>query len=89
MSAVVYLNSPVARKTSSKTLSALTSGHILQGARWSYRILGAVKGDNTHTSDVYKAEVVPRESVRDVPKAPQWFIVLYQPYLDSEANSAT
>ncbi len=70
-------------------MSVLTPEYILQGARWNYRILSPVKGDNTHRSTVFKAEVIPRESTRDAPKAPQWFIVLHQPYLHFEAKFAT
>lgn len=36
-----------------------------------------VKGDHTHTSDVFKAQVVPRENARVNPHVPEWFVVLH------------
>lgn len=52
-------------------MSSLAPGH-LQGAHWDYRIVGTVKGDNTHASAVFKAKAVPRENA---PNAPQWAII--------------
>lgn len=53
-------------------MSSLAPGHLLQGARWDYRIVDAVKGDSTHTSTVYKAKVLPRENATNVPK---WLVI--------------
>lgn len=58
-------------------MPSLAPGSILQGARWNYRILKLVKGDNTHISTVFKAKVIPRQNTRNDPRAPQWFVVLY------------
>ncbi|KAL7626845.1 hypothetical protein AAE478_003619 [Parahypoxylon ruwenzoriense] len=64
-------------------MSSLAPGHILPGARWNYRVLEAVKGDKTHASTVFKAEVVRHGNTIN---APQWFVVLHQPSPNSEAN---
>jgi hypothetical protein len=58
-----------------RKMSSLTPGHVLRGARWNYRVLEPVKGDSTHISTVFKAQVVPRECV--VPEVPEWFVVLH------------
>lgn len=42
-----------------------------------------------HISEDFKAQVVPLEKARIDFKAPEWFVVLQQPYLESQANSAT
>ncbi|CAG8937788.1 unnamed protein product [Penicillium salamii] len=72
MNLIIHPALTAARKSSSRTMSSLAPGNILQGARWNYRILSPIKGDNTHISTVLKAEVVPRENSRNAPKAPQW-----------------
>ncbi|KAK2764424.1 hypothetical protein FQN54_009118 [Arachnomyces sp. PD_36] len=56
-------------------MSFLAPGRVLQGARWDYRILTPVKGDNTHISTVFKAEVIQRESADTSSRAPQWALV--------------
>lgn len=61
------------RNSLRRTMSSLAPGHLLQGAHWDYRIVHAVKGDNTHSSAVFKANVVPRENVHN---APQWFVCI-------------
>jgi hypothetical protein len=66
-----------ARNSLLRTVSSLAPGYILQGAHWTYRIVEPVKGDNTHISTVFKAEVVLRENARNEPKAPHWFVVLH------------
>lgn len=53
------------------SLARLAPGHTLPGARWDYRIVKAVKGDNTHRSAVFMAKVLPHD---DVPNPPQWFV---------------
>ena len=62
-------------KYSFRPMSSLSPGHILRGARWDYRILIPIKEDETHTSTVFKAAVIPREDVRIDDKSPPWFIV--------------
>lgn len=49
-------------------MSSLAPGHLLQGAKWGYRITDTIKGDNTHASSVFKARVVPRKNGPDTPK---------------------
>jgi hypothetical protein len=56
-------------------MSSLATGHVLPGRKWNYRILKIVQGDKTHTSMVYKAEIVPNETSHDVP---QWLVTLDQ-----------
>ncbi|KAJ5382424.1 hypothetical protein N7517_000335 [Penicillium concentricum] len=56
-------------------MSSLSPGNILQGADWNYRILDLVKGDNTHISTVFKAEIIPHEYPRSALKAPQWAFI--------------
>ncbi|KAK4861534.1 hypothetical protein LT330_003569 [Penicillium expansum] len=53
-------------------MSSLAPRNILQGAHWNYRILDRVKGDNTHISNVFKAEVIPRENPHNASKPPRW-----------------
>ncbi|KAJ5950472.1 uncharacterized protein N7479_008885 [Penicillium vulpinum] len=64
------INNPLIR-----TISSLVPGNILQGAQWNYRILNLVKGDSTHISTVFKAEVIPRDDSRNVPEGPQWAFI--------------
>ncbi|KAA8611687.1 Serine/threonine-protein kinase DCLK [Pyrenophora tritici-repentis] len=52
------------------SLARLAPGQTLAGARWDYRIVNAIKGDNSHQSTVYKAEVHPRTDVSDSPNGP-------------------
>lgn len=73
MYSVIRPTLSAARNHSSRTMSSLAPGYILQGACWNYRILSPVKGDTTHISTVFKAQVVPHGHA---PKAPQWFVVL-------------
>ncbi|KAJ6118792.1 hypothetical protein N7471_013412 [Penicillium samsonianum] len=56
-------------------MSSLTPGHVLQGACWNYSLMEHVKGDHTHNSDVFKAQVVPRENARVVPEVPKWAFI--------------
>lgn len=65
-----------ARNSLPRTMSSLASGYILQGACWNYRILKPVKGDSTHISNVFKAEVVPHGNASNASKAPQWFVCI-------------
>ncbi|KAJ5908739.1 hypothetical protein N7495_001421 [Penicillium taxi] len=53
-------------------MSSLAPGNILQGAYWKYRILDPIKGDKTHLSTVFKAEVIADE---DAHKTPKWAII--------------
>lgn len=53
------------------SLARFAPGHTLAGARWDYRIVKGIKGDNTHRSTVYMAEALPHA---DVPEPPQWFV---------------
>jgi len=62
----------------SRTMSSLSPGHILQGTRWNYRILHPVKGDDTHISTVFKAEIISRENTRNAPEGPQWSVLLHR-----------
>lgn len=66
-----------ARPSLSRIMSSLAPGNILQGAHWNYRVVNPVKGDNTHTSSVFKAEVLSRLNARNAPGAPQWFVMFY------------
>ncbi|KAF9890791.1 hypothetical protein FE257_005361 [Aspergillus nanangensis] len=56
-------------------MSSLAPGSILQGAHWNYRILNPVKGDNTHLSTVFKAEVLLRGNARNDPKPPELALI--------------
>lgn len=56
-------------------MPSLAPGHVLPGGKWNYRIHEIVHGDKTHTSTVYKAEVVPNKTSHDVP---QWSVALDQ-----------
>ncbi|CAG8300152.1 unnamed protein product [Penicillium nalgiovense] len=56
-------------------MSSLTPGHVLQGARWNYRVLEPVNGDGTHISTVFKAQVVPRERVVPEVEVPEWSLI--------------
>ncbi|XHF99305.1 hypothetical protein AWENTII_002812 [Aspergillus wentii] len=67
-----------ARSSLSRYMSSHAPGYILQGALWSYRILKPVKGDDTHISNVYKAEVVLHENApkaSHAPQAPKWALI--------------
>ncbi|KAF1950008.1 kinase-like protein [Byssothecium circinans] len=72
MRSLIHLTCSTARNSSSRTMSSLAPGHLLQGAHWGYRIVDAVKGDNTHASAVFKARVLPRENASN---APHWAII--------------
>ncbi|KXG53972.1 uncharacterized protein PGRI_010220 [Penicillium griseofulvum] len=63
-----------ARSSLARKLPSLTPGQVLRGVRWNYRILEHIKGDNTHISNIFKAQVVPRNTrvATKVPKVPQW-----------------
>ncbi|KAI1502223.1 hypothetical protein F5X99DRAFT_408402 [Biscogniauxia marginata] len=52
-------------------MSSLAPGRILPGARWNYRILDTVKGDNTHNSAVFKAQVISPQNAIDHPQTPR------------------
>jgi hypothetical protein len=67
-------------------MSSITPGHVLRGAYWNYRVLEPVKGDNTHVSTVFKAQVVAHDA-RVVPEVPEWFVALTISRL-FKANSA-
>ncbi|KAJ9217141.1 hypothetical protein DTO166G4_1196 [Paecilomyces variotii] len=56
--------------------SSLRPGDLLQGAHWDYRLIDAVKGDNTHTSTVFKAKVIPH---KDGANNPLWAIIKAAP----------
>ncbi|KAJ5789867.1 uncharacterized protein N7518_006878 [Penicillium psychrosexuale] len=60
-----------------RAMSSLAPGSILQGTHWNYRILNHnhVKGDSTHISNVFKAEVVPHENHHNISKAPKWAFI--------------
>lgn len=55
-------------------MSSLTSGQVLAGAKWNYRLIDALEGDGTHQSVAFKAKVIPKYGVLD---APQWFVMLH------------
>ncbi|KAF7447410.1 hypothetical protein A1F99_088570 [Pyrenophora tritici-repentis] len=67
------------------SLARLAPGQTLAGARWDYRIVNAIKGDNSHQSTVYKAEVHPRTDVSDSPNGP----CVVTPLWTVKADSAT
>ncbi|KAI3299492.1 hypothetical protein DTO002I6_1719 [Penicillium roqueforti] len=73
----IRLAPPTARNPLIRAISSLAPGSILQGTYWNYRILNHnhVKGDSTHISDVFKAEVIPHENYHNTPKAPKWAFV--------------
>ncbi|KAF1841096.1 uncharacterized protein K460DRAFT_398954 [Cucurbitaria berberidis CBS 394.84] len=64
--------SATVRNSLSRAMSSIASEHILPGRQWNYRILNVVKGDNTHASTVFKAEVFPHKNVHG---APRWAII--------------
>ncbi|KAF2870953.1 hypothetical protein BDV95DRAFT_628872 [Massariosphaeria phaeospora] len=72
MRSFVRLSPRLANNSLLRNTPSLAPGHILPGARWNYHILDSVKGDNTHLSTVFKAEVVPHNNVNN---APQWAII--------------
>ncbi|OQE66662.1 hypothetical protein PENNAL_c0182G01546 [Penicillium nalgiovense] len=74
MSPVISPNLSAARNSLARKMSSLTSGHVLRGACWNYRVLEPVKGDNTHISAVFKAQIVARDS-RVVPEVPEWALI--------------
>ncbi|PYI07048.1 hypothetical protein BO78DRAFT_418202 [Aspergillus sclerotiicarbonarius CBS 121057] len=53
-------------------MSSLVPGFILRGARWNYRILHTITGDNTHISTIFKAAVFPHENADQHPDAPKY-----------------
>ncbi|KAJ6126017.1 hypothetical protein N7471_010510 [Penicillium samsonianum] len=55
-------------------MSSLIPRHFLRGAYWNYRVLEPVKGDSTHISTVFKAQIVPRDA-RVVPEVPKWALI--------------
>lgn len=59
-----------------RTISSLASGQVLTGAKWNYRITDTLKGDGTHVSAAFKAEVLPKDGDLDTP---QWFAMLLHP----------
>ncbi|KAJ5199661.1 hypothetical protein N7491_009541 [Penicillium cf. griseofulvum] len=65
------------RSSLARKLPSLTPGHVLRGVRWNYRILEHIKGDNTHISNVFKAQVVSRDNrvVLEIPEVPQWALI--------------
>ncbi|KAL3477402.1 hypothetical protein BJX99DRAFT_269811 [Aspergillus californicus] len=75
MYSVVGPTLSAARNSPSRTMLSLPPGSIVQGARWNYRILNPVKGDNTHISTVFKADVVPLEDARSALKIPKWAFI--------------
>lgn len=72
----VHSRSSAARTCLMRTMASLAAGVVLRGTRWNYRILDPIKGDTTHISNAFKAEVIPREKPRHVPKVPRWFVRL-------------
>jgi len=52
-------------------MSLFSSGHVLSGAHWRYRILEPIQGDQSHFSTVFKAEVLADDAVSS---APTWFV---------------
>jgi hypothetical protein len=69
------VNLSAARSSLARKKSSITPGHVLRGAYWNYRVLEPVKGDNTHTSTVFKAQVIAHNA-RAVPEVPEWFVIL-------------
>ncbi|KAJ5543346.1 hypothetical protein N7535_005774 [Penicillium sp. DV-2018c] len=44
-------------------------------AKWDYHVLEAIKGDNTHSSAVFKAQFVQDDATpRIIPEVPEWFV---------------
>lgn len=72
MSVLSRLRPIAARPPLSKTVSYLAPGRVLEGHRWDYRIISTLKGDDTHLSTVFKAEVIPHMNVQN---APRWSVV--------------
>ena len=68
MSLTSRLNSSLARIFLFRTMSSIAHGPVLQGSCWDYRIIGALKGDRTHSSTVFKAKVLPHNSAQNFPK---------------------
>ncbi|KAB8270697.1 kinase-like domain-containing protein, partial [Aspergillus minisclerotigenes] len=68
-------NLSAAKNSLSRTISSLAPRYTLQGARWDYRILRPIMGDNTHISTVFKAEVIPRKNGENTSKTPQWAVI--------------
>ncbi|KAI0896252.1 kinase-like domain-containing protein [Annulohypoxylon nitens] len=59
--------------STTRMMSSLASGSIIQGAKWNYRLIREItKGDATHETTVYKATVDPHKN--DI-KAPQWAVI--------------
>ncbi|KAJ5687359.1 hypothetical protein N7455_006407 [Penicillium solitum] len=58
---------------------SLAPGNILRGTYWSYHILNLVKGDSTHISSLFKAEVMPHEKSHNTSKSSKWSIIYYGP----------
>ncbi|KAF3020835.1 hypothetical protein E8E15_006980 [Penicillium rubens] len=68
------VNLSAARSSLARKKSSITPGHVLRGAYWNYRVLEPVKGDNTHTSTVFKAQVIAHNA-RAVPEVPEWALI--------------
>ncbi|CRL23802.1 Serine/threonine-protein kinase DCLK [Penicillium camemberti] len=75
MYSVISPNLSRVKGSLARTMSSLSSGHVVQGACWNYSLMKHVKGDHTHTSDVFKAQVVPRENAHVDPHVPEWALV--------------
>jgi hypothetical protein len=57
---------------SSRTMSFIAHERVFEGNRWRYRLIDALGGDGTHSSTVFKAEILPYDSAQNAPK---WFAV--------------
>jgi hypothetical protein len=66
-----------------RNMSSLASGQVLTGAKWNYRVIDALKGDGTHKSAAFKAEVLPKDGILDASK---WFAMLHPTPANSKAN---
>ena len=76
MNLIVRLNPLLARNSLPRNMSSLARGRVLEGNYWKYRIVDDLKEDDTHSSTVFKAEVIPHKNVQHAPK---WFVVQCQP----------
>lgn len=76
----IYLIRPASsaeRNPLIRTMLSLAPGNILRGTYWSYHILNLVKGDSTHISSLFKAEVMPHEKSHNTSKSSKWSIIYY------------
>lgn len=86
MRPLLYPSIPAARNRLARSISSLQTGHLLHGAKWDYRIVAAIEGDNTRIRCLQAKVINQREIVFD---SPQWFVLLYRPCSSSETKKTT